>query len=884
MLPLHARLRNERARPPAPVELHGRLYDIMGVSPEAELLLRDELAIHQDVRIENFAGCTAILDGARWRVASLEATGSPLNTSLRLQLEDPSHPWRTLTITSGHGAMGSVLFPGARGEHTLGSVKHGIVRMAPATARAEIRAPIREGQRFEARLRGCELDGPYTIEVVEGGRLCASPAGRDGQPRRTAIEPDDIAPRYVAVDSLDFGASFDVDAFVFHEDQLRSRATSISADPALGPVQDPLLGRLSGATTAWLTSGAEHLAVMAHFIHVRARPPAGYAGSAPRRLTILNLSMSNQGDARIVLDALLDFRRQNPEADMAMVVSKLGPSEFQDSPEFHQYLTVLAANRVRVDAFTRADGPTRQVMHAKAIVIDASVLFSTGAVMDTRPINKADFSIELPVEAAAKFRLYTDEAVHGDASDERRAELAAQLACRGVLINDPVAGLPYISRAQDALIRGASRQLLVSISELVDPAMTQTLIDRAASGIAVAIHVRELDRVSKRALAAAETRYSNLQVECSSWWEPRPHFNAIVADGKTAYVGTSYLWPTQRNMVHQGRSLENGVLLSGQAAASVRLQIAKLRIRAHRLGPFGPPSRALNPSLLSVGRGPKARVCVTVPQVVSIADSTCRPPRTCAVLSRHTLPVFHQKDRVSVSALPILASMKETPSILLWRGNVRDDLDEILLPAGTPDALTTGNFGFLLFQGIQSIGAYTNHAKSRAPANLHARDKKSSKSASAIRDGHRLACDFLNLLGPTRAVQDTRPSICNRGHPCIASTLARGGLLQPWVHRRHIVGSKRPWTLKETALHVDAVLVRWADRRFDESLSHALEFVRVMNSPNLIDAKLMPHTRSLMSRPQVHVAPVSNGSWYTSRDVCMLHENANICVRRQSTA
>lgn len=68
-----------------------------------------------------------------------------------------------------------------------------------------------------------------------------------------------------------------------------------------------------------------------------------------------------------------------------------------------------------------------------------------------------------------------NEAVHGDATHERRAELAAELARLGVIINEPVAGLTYVSRAQDALIRGAHLNLTLSLSELIDPFLNPNL-------------------------------------------------------------------------------------------------------------------------------------------------------------------------------------------------------------------------------------------------------------------------------------------------------------------------------------------------------------------------------------------------------------------------
>lgn len=576
ILPLHARLRKERARAPKPVKLDGQLYNIMGVSPEKELVLRDQRAVHQDMRIEQFAGRPAILDGRRWRVVSLEAAPDLPDTTLKLI--NPRDPPSLFTVASTD--MTRVQFPSEHGIHTLGPLKHGIVRMASMTPQTEIRVPLHRGDRFEARLRDRELDGPYTIKMEDGGQLSATGISYSGAQQSVVIEPAEVAPRYETVMSLDFGAHFDVDAFLYREDQLRGQATIISTNPNGGRVLDPLLGVLQSDTFPLLTNGAKHLAVFEQFIRDHT-PPETSSDGAPRQLTVFNLSMSNQGDAGGVLDALLDFRIQNPHAEMSIVASKLGPTEFQESPEYGKYLKVLADHDIRVDMFTTPEGGTRQVMHAKGILIDAHVLFSTGAVMDTKPIDKADFSIELPPTAAKAFQGYMHEAIHNNATDERRAELASELASLGVVINDPVAGLTYISRAQDALIRGASRELIVSISELVDPTMTQILIDRAAHGVDILLQVREVDPTSLALLAQAILRYSNLRVEDTSWWEPRPHYNIIVADGDSAYLGTSYLWPTQCHMVHQGRSLENGVLLQGDATANMLMQLDHLRARAY---------------------------------------------------------------------------------------------------------------------------------------------------------------------------------------------------------------------------------------------------------------------------------------------------------------
>lgn len=579
MSSLYQQSRDRRARPPTPVEYHGRPHDVMGVSPNGQLVLRDQSVIHQDVRLEDFAGRSAMLDGICSRIVSLEAVPGPhspeLVPILRLQdLEDELCTWIVLQANMSRVRL---LEPGC--EYKLGHIKHGIMRLISTSPRSEKRTPLRAGQRFEARLHHRLLEGPFEIEMGANGQLTATNSICDAKQQHIVVEPEDIAPRYRRIFSLDFRGCFDVDIFVYHEDRLRSQASATWPGSVGLSKQESLLGMLPIDTSGIdLTNGTEHLQTFARFIrkHI-GRASKGSTTTAPRELTILNLSMSNQGDARCTIDALLDFRKHNRNAHIHAVVSKLGPTDFQQTSAYSQYLEALAENGIEVNDYTNTDPQTRQVMHGKAIIIDDHVLFSTGAIMDTRPINKADFSFELPASAALIFRNYVNETIHHGANHERHAVLAAELAGHGVVINDPVASLTYISRAQDALIRRARHHLLVSVSELVDPIVTKLLLRQVARGIHVTLQVRELDPRSARLLARALRHYDNLKIEDSSWWEPRPHWNAIIADGTVAYVGSCYLWSTQRNMIHQGRSFENGALLQGEAAWRVYTLIDELR-------------------------------------------------------------------------------------------------------------------------------------------------------------------------------------------------------------------------------------------------------------------------------------------------------------------
>ncbi|KAJ4256080.1 hypothetical protein NW762_009156 [Fusarium torreyae] len=586
--PVYARSRCERARAPAPIPHDGNAYDLVGVRSYDELVLRDQCALHLDIRIECFPGRVAIIDGVTWQVDSLEAILDPLDFT------KPARRVLHLKRGTSTGQISKTLdepdnlraiFPSSKGEHRLGPIKHGIVRMIPTASRRRVLKPLVPGQEFEARLRGRELYGPFRIEVRKDRHLVAKHVSDGVCLVKFPVDPHEIAPSYIRVNCPDFGGCFDIDAFLYCEDKLRCRATSVKAIKAMRlPSSDrvPMFGTLSRGPVPLLTNGLDHLVVFERFIRESISHRLGTGQQ--RRLTVLNLSMCDQGDAKIVVDALVDFRKQNPDAEMSAVISKLGPTAYQEAPGFEEYLKLLEDNRIHIDMFTGIDGPTRQVVHAKAIVIDDRTLFSTGAIVDTKPIDKADFSIELPPAASKAFGIYMQEAILGGVSNERRAQLASRLASLGVIINDPIASLTYISRAQHTLLRGARRDLLISVSELVDPKITKLLVRRAANGVTVTIQVREIDAVSTRVLTQAMRRYGKrLSVENVSCWEPRPHYNAIIADGNLAYLGTSYFWPTQCNMIHQGRSLENGVLLEGDAVRTLREHLDALRDRAYSI-------------------------------------------------------------------------------------------------------------------------------------------------------------------------------------------------------------------------------------------------------------------------------------------------------------
>lgn len=500
------------------------------------------------------------------------------------QLVDPDNPERTVFVPENR-AVDIRMRLGEDGEYRFGDVRHGVIRMRPMEPDREISMPLQPGMTFEARLRDREMEGPYRIAVGENGELTATGRIRNGTEVTQRIEPSDIAPRYVDVRSPDFNDSFQVDSFIHREANTRNRA--ISTEPTGLPLRDPAFGNLDGTPSPQLALGAQSLQSQADFI----RRNAGNLepGQTPS-LTVFNIAFNNQGEARQVLEAMSDFRQMHPDAPIRIVTYEPSFRSFEGRDGFDELQRIIQRDRIQVEFFGN-DPAQREVIHAKGVAVNDQVLFSTGAVIDASS-QKADISVPLPPDAARAFNAYLNEAVIGNADVGRRQELAADAAREGVLINDPEARLPYIARAQDGLIRGAERELTVSVSELRNPETTRAIIERAEAGVNVQVQFREMDPESRRLLAEAQQRLPNLKVEDASAWQPRPHYNVIIADREQAYVGTAYLWQNQQDMLQHGRSFENGVLLQGDAVQRLQAQMEALR----SLQPANPGQRLLNPA------------------------------------------------------------------------------------------------------------------------------------------------------------------------------------------------------------------------------------------------------------------------------------------------
>ncbi len=633
LLPYHQRPRSERMDAPDPIEVGGRRYDLVGVTTDGQLRLRpaDEVVrnIPSEAMFVNGArnpdgsfqqvGREVSYRGETWRFDALASPGwQPGVTERGFGLVDPNNPERRVFVPADQAGDITMRFT-SENAYRLGDVRHGVIRLQPAEPGAEILHRPSPGDRFEARLEGREMEGVKTITVGEDGQLSASGRLRNGIESTQTVQPTDLAPRWRNVDSPDFNDTFQVDSFAHREAVERSRALS-TEDTGL-PLRDPNFGTQPETVQPRLSLGTGSLDDQAEFIRAQS---ARIAPGDEARLTVYNIAFNNQGEAQRMLDAMADFRERHPNATIEVVAYRPSFDSFQgNQAEFarlNQFIQDNGADLRFMEGTT-----SRQVIHAKGVAVNDEVLFTTGAVIDGSR-HKADIATPLSPEGGAAFRTYFDEAVLGDASNARRQELAADLARHGVLINDPVARLPYIARAQDGLIQGAERELFIGVSELRNPETTREIIRQLAEkpGLNVEIQYREMDPQSQALLQQAQRDFPDrLQVQNVSNWEPRPHFNAIIADGQQAYVGTAYLWPNQQQMIHHGRSFENGVLLQGESVRQLESQIESLR----QLQPAHPGQRLLNPA---PDNAPDAGVPTQNPTTGSVQPPPPPPSRTDA--------------------------------------------------------------------------------------------------------------------------------------------------------------------------------------------------------------------------------------------------------------
>jgi hypothetical protein len=560
----HARPRAQRIRPPEPVIHQGQRYDVTGVLPDGRVRLEPANVRSKFLQREDLLTGNRQVEyrGQQWRLTGMdgEAWGaSARRRSFVLQpTGQPGQPSTPIKVDVSDASQISFRFSKGGEVYNLGDMRHGVMRLTPQAADDAIYVPGDQVPRFQARLKGRELEGAYDIERLPTGQLRATGVDRKGVLRTFDVRPDDIASRYVRVQSPDFGRQVKVDAFTHREATLRATAERA---PGTRPLRDPAFGTLPTTVTPRMDPGGTSLQRMVDVL----RDP-----KTKGDVTVFNIGFSADGPEKLMRDALLEYRQRNPGAKIRVMVYEPSWGSF---PNNRLKLDPLFSHPdVNIQVVFPPRQSTRTVIHAKGLVAGDRVVLSTAAVIE-KTLKKLDVTTELPPQAAGAYKRYMELVASRGSNRVERQKLLGELAKHGVVVNDPVVRAPYVARAIDSLVTGANRSIRFTGSELRDVATTRKLIAQASRGLDVHIQYREIDPASKRLLQFAQKKYPNLKVEDVTNWKPYPHFNAVVADDQQVYVGTAYLWSNQLKMVQHGVSYENGVLLDGDSAKSFLRQL-----------------------------------------------------------------------------------------------------------------------------------------------------------------------------------------------------------------------------------------------------------------------------------------------------------------------
>jgi hypothetical protein len=618
--------RSVRMREPAPVTLPGadgrpRSYEILGMTDDGQLRLQPagervrhlpEAAMYTPGRQSGTAdGRIVQVDGESWRFDGLVTKGwTPSAERSGVNLVHPTDPQRTLFVPAEEANRITVRLGGQAGDgpaqridanqqpvdamgreyrfdvqqvdgQTLTAARHGVIRLVPAQPEAERLFRPEPGFRFEARSASDPLEGPKTWTVQADGSLQVEGVSRQGTTVSARAAPRDVAPTVATVRSPDFGRDYQVDSFAKAEQDARGLSRPTTNAP--GPLNDPALGVSPEAARARLLQGADSLQAQADFITRAAReaPP----GSTPR-LTVFNIGFNNGEEAGRVLGAMREFRRMHPNGEMNVVMFGPSMNTFADRPDFPDLQRAIDDLRInRIDYSNRTQS-VAQVIHAKGAVVDygdAAVpraMLTTAAVIPATA-HKTDLAIELQPGQARAFSRYVDGAMLGRADDDFRIQSTAENARNGVLINDPQARLPYITRGYDAVIRGAREELFVSVSEIRNPETARLIASRATDGVRVQVQYREIDAESLAILQRAqEANPGRMSIENVRQWDPKPHGNVMIADGgRVGVFATAYPWPNQQTNYGHARSLETGVVFQGESAREILREYEALRQR-----------------------------------------------------------------------------------------------------------------------------------------------------------------------------------------------------------------------------------------------------------------------------------------------------------------
>jgi hypothetical protein len=544
-----ARPRAERMSPPTPFAMDGQRFDIQGVDSSGHLVMRPHELVPRLMPTSTLVGREVRFEDRSWTVVKISSTNKGKTATYTLGAINGGN---TIDVPANADSNVTLAFSNGR-RYRAEYLPVEAVLLKPVDQGDDVRLKLHPGMIFQARLRGREQEGAYTITVGPNDQLHAEGFARDGSRQQITILPGEIAPRFETVASTRADNNLQIDSFRLQEMRQMARADTDSLRlPSLPPDTQPRV-----------VEGQALLAFMSSLI-------AGL--DRPDQLIISTHALNAMGQAEPVISAIQDVRARHPSGAVT-IVNGLSDIIFGEE-NVYQMQQLLAESGIQE---TARQSRSRVIWnHSKGIIADNEAFFVTGSVSG-KQVGKADIIVPMSGELAAVWTKYVSECIAQPAGLDRRHELLAAMADKGLVFNDPVAKVPLATRTINGLIEGASHSLNIWMGDMRDPETMRVLVAKARDGVEVRLMHRGMDPSSQAMADQAEVAIPNFSVEFTGGWRPYPHFNAIIADGSAAYVGTAYLYPPTMTYVHEALSYENGVRLSGASVANLSDQLETLR-------------------------------------------------------------------------------------------------------------------------------------------------------------------------------------------------------------------------------------------------------------------------------------------------------------------
>jgi hypothetical protein len=517
--------RSERMQQGSSFYLEGEMFEILG-SNEENLILQNRASFDKFIPNRALEGRTVIYEDQHWTVSNSSWK------SLTLQYEGTE-----IVVPKDYFADITVEFAGGQ-KYALYPSQHNVFELKALADQKRIELPVSQLVPFQSRIKGHELDGPYSISLSDNGALIAEGRDKDGFVQTETITAADLSGNYSTFPSIDFNKTFPVDSFL--------AAESINKSNQL----------LSGKNMGFVSDEVNAELGLGEVIFDRAINLLETENSGSD-VHIWTYAFNSRDEAASFSNALIEYKAKFPEANITL-------DTFWPEMDRSEGIDPLNKKLVEDGIITLRNvpyGSKFQLNHAKGMTVgDRGVL--TTASFTHRSLSKADITLDVPSHTVNALNEYVAHAFTRTTEEfpiAKRTELLTRLAQSGIVFNDPIARVNYAGAAPQYLVSQAQQNLTIWMSDINDYRALEAILDKSSQGVDIEIYGRDVHPGIEAALLG--NPFGNIQYTNTKKWPIYPHFNVVVADQTKAFVGTSYLWDAQVNTIHHGRGFESGMMI-----------------------------------------------------------------------------------------------------------------------------------------------------------------------------------------------------------------------------------------------------------------------------------------------------------------------------------